>query len=133
MKIYTVHIKKGDENPLEGAVFVKEGFAFFAAIFQLLWTLYNKMWFYSLVVFAISLCFVVAEKYAIINVDVASFLKIGFLVYVGYSANDWYRNTIAKKGYIFFEIVSANNEMEAQQKFLNKYANKSLDNQEQEA
>lgn len=118
MKIYTVHLKKDSQTSLEDTIFVKEGFSLWGAIFQPLWALYNRMWLYALLLVLVAVFFIILQKYAIIGGATASVLKFGFLIFVGFSANDWYRKSLSKKGFVLFDIVSANSLLEAKHRFL---------------
>ncbi len=121
MKIYTVHVKQGLTNPLEDAVFVKEGFSLWAAILQILWTIYNKMWICSAVLFAISILFVLLERNGIISVEVAGVLKIGVFALIGFEANNWYQKSLESRGFTLFDTVSGTDLLDAQRRFYDKH------------
>jgi hypothetical protein len=117
MQIYTVHINKDNPEPLENAIFVKEGFSIYAAIFQGFWALYHKMWLCAAALIVVNMCFIALEKYAIISSDMSTILQLGVLVFIGFEANDWYRLSLRNRGYELFEIVSGKNLDEAQYRF----------------
>ena len=50
MKSYSIFIKKNKENEsVDDVILVKEGFNFYALIFNILWFLFKKMWICSIV------------------------------------------------------------------------------------
>lgn len=124
MKIYTVHVKKDSESPLETAKFVREGgFSFLAGIFQLFWALFNKMWFCAALLFLAQACLVGIEKSGFLTYEATLVLRTGFFVLVALSANDWFRGNLKQKGYVITDVVSARSELEAQAKFIAAHTN----------
>ncbi len=121
MKIYTVYVKNGRRENLESAFFVREGFSFLAGIFQTLWAVYNRMWVCAAVLLAVNIFILVLLKDEIINPEVSAVVKIGLFVFVGFSANDWYRADLSKKGFKFFEVVSGENLLDAKRRFFSSY------------
>jgi len=120
MKTYTVLVKKGDENNLEEATFIKEGFSLWAAVFQVLWALFHKMWLCAAALIVVAISFLIVEKCDIIKTDMLEVLRIGLFVFIGFSANDWYLKSLHKKDYIIYDIVTGNNEDEAKRRFFDR-------------
>jgi hypothetical protein len=122
MKIYTVHLKKGSDSPLETAKFVREGgFSVLAGVFQLFWALFNKMWFCAALLFLAQACLVGIEKSGWLTHEANLVLRAGFFVFVALSANDWFRANLQHKGYVLTDVVFAKSELEAQAKFITVY------------
>jgi hypothetical protein len=118
MNIYTIHTNKTDPNPLENAVFIKEGFSIFAAVLQGFWSLYHKMWLCTAALIVLNISFMLLEKYAIITAGISTAMQIGVLVFVGFEANDWYRKSLETKGFKLFDIISGKDLDEAKKRFL---------------
>ncbi len=117
MKIYTVYAKENDPQQLENIVLVEEGFSWFAAIFHVFYALYNKLWVVSLIIFAIQMVLLAAETNNLINIGIIDAIRVGLLLLIGAGFNDWKRDVLEKKGYIFQDIVSGKNEEEALYKY----------------
>lgn len=118
MKIFTVHSKGNTLDALEDIVLVEEGFSWLAAILHVFYTLYNKMWLVSLVLFTIEIILVTLELQNIVSNPILNAIRMGFLLFVGASFNDWQRNLLDKKGYIFQGVTSGKNEEEARYKYM---------------
>lgn len=116
MNIYTVHIKQ--ENPLESAIFVKEGFSWMASVLHVFWALYHKLWLVSLVLFSVEVGVAILQNKGVLNDGVAEAIKIGTMLLIGAHFNDLQRISLHKKGYDFYGVVSARNEEEARYKFI---------------
>lgn len=122
MNIYTIHTKKNDKFNPENAIFIKEGFSLWAAIFQLFWAIYHGMWLCAAALFFAEMFFLILEKSAIMNELSVTVLNIGMFLLVGFCANDWRRSNLEKNGYELLDVVSAGNLNEAKQKFYASYA-----------
>ncbi len=99
----------------------KEGFSLWAAVLQVFWALYHRMWLCSAALFFASMVFLALENNAILNESAMTVLRLGFFILVGYSANDWLRASMDKKGYEIFDVVYAKNLDEAKQRFYGEY------------
>jgi hypothetical protein len=118
MKIYTVHVKENNPDALEDIVLVEEGFSWYATILHVFWALYNKMWALSAVIFVFEVIFAMLETSSFINSEVIDAVRCGFLLLIGANFNDWYRDYLDKKDYIFQEVVSGKNEDDARYKYI---------------
>lgn len=116
-KIYTVHIKVNEANAEEKPVFVYEGFNWKALVFGVFWTLYHRLWIVSLVVAAITALIAMAAGKHIISESSELILQAAFGIYIGLSANDWYRSSLSRRGYIINDIVVESDEIRAQQRY----------------
>ena len=120
MKLYTVLVKEDSDDKLETALFIKEGFSFLAAIFQTLWALYHKMWLCAAALIVVAIGFFLMKNYGIMKTDLVQILEIALLIFIGFSANDWYSKHLQKKGYIVYDVVSGKNEDEARIRFFDR-------------
>ncbi len=118
--IYTVHINPSKPNPMEKAVFVREGFNIFAFIFVILWALYQRMWLVVLGMVVISILFASIEEAKLLDKLSIATLQLTFQVIVGLYANDLRRWTLARHGYILADVVVSDNELLAQQRYFDR-------------
>ena len=85
------------QDPLDGPVLVKEGFAWWAALFGPLWALNHRLWGYGfLLILAEGAVAAIAAGLADPVVDAA--LALAFVAVVGFSANDARRAAFAARG-----------------------------------
>lgn len=113
-KIYSVYIKK-DSNPLENAIFIKQGFNFWAFIFNIIWALFNRLWLVAIALFALNCVFV--------TIDSPAMALVSFLVNIwfGFEANNFKAAKLEKLGYINFDVVTGIDPLAAKQRFFDKY------------
>ena len=118
MSIYTVYINPKAPSPLETTVFIEEGVSFFAIIFHWIWMLSHKMWWQGIVTFIIMNIAVpyMTEK-AYMNAETATKILGALVIWIGINANDWWRNSLSRKGFVLYDIVSAKNKEAAEQRF----------------
>lgn len=119
MKIYTVHIKPGDENQLENAVFVPEAFSIWAMIFPInfVWAIMHRAWFFLLVI-TIYLLSAFPQSFADHETSQAvAMVKLALLPFLGIFANDFLRWNLKHRGYRLEAVVSGKDESEAQLRY----------------
>jgi hypothetical protein len=114
-KIFSVYVKKDSKNPLDTAVFVKQGFSFWAFFFAPIWALYNRLWFafLLLVVFSVLLAINKGPEFTIASL----ILNIWF----GFEANNFKTRKLERRGYIVFDVVTGIDKLAAQTRFYDKY------------
>ncbi len=118
MKIYTVHVNPSDPKLIENAIFVKEGFSFFAAMLHVFWALFHKMWLVSAIILAVEIFLTALQSSEFVAVGIIESIKLGLLLFIGFNFNDWYRFYLNKRGYVLQDIISASNEDDARYKFM---------------
>ena len=119
-QIYTVHINPANNNAVEKAVFVREGFSVYAFIFGVLWALYHRAWGFAIFLGVFAVLFGVAEHSKWMDRDSLAIIQLAFSFLVGYHANDCRRASLAKRGYIMSDVVASDNEMRAQQRYFDR-------------
>lgn len=114
MNIYSIYIKGNmdDSDP----ILVKQGFSFIAAIFNIFWSLYHRMWLFfmlGLIVSAIPSFFEGIHFFdrLIAVTQISTFLIFGFL------NADMREYALEKSGYELYDVVVASDEKEAEMKF----------------
>ena len=118
MNIYTVYTKPNDPNALENAIFIKEGFSWFAAILHFFWAFYHRMWLVGAVLLAIEITLTSLQLRGYVQMETIESIKIGILLLIGANFNDLYRKNLEQKGYVFQDVISGKNEEEARCKYM---------------
>lgn len=118
MMFYTVHLKKGDSP--ENSLFIKEGFNWYDFFFGVFWAGYNRIWDLALIHFSIFLSLTWITQFNILTPIVANLISFFASIAIAFHANDFYRKSIAKKGYEFTDVIFSSNKEQALLRFLEK-------------
>ncbi|MGQ0484708.1 MAG: DUF2628 domain-containing protein [Hyphomicrobiales bacterium] len=97
MAIFSVHNRPAAR--LDDAIFVKDGFAWPAVVFTLLWTLWHRMWIVAAIVFSATAAVAALASWLGLGdapVNLAS-LAVGLIL--GFEGNDLRRRSLARQGY----------------------------------
>ncbi len=114
-KIYSVYVKKDSKNPLDTAVFVKQGFSLWAFLFTSVWALFNRLWFAFVLLLIFSAMFAINEG---IEFTMASFM---LNIWFGFEANNFKARRLERTGYIIYDVVTGIDKLAAQARFYDKY------------
>ena len=120
MKIFTIYLQPERQLVSQKPVFLKEGFNGAAFIVPLLWALYYRLWFIAILLIAWQGALMVTLKSGLITQPSMIALELGLHLLVAYSANDWLRKHLSKKGYIFSDVAIAENRLRAQQRYFDR-------------
>ena len=120
MRVYTVHIDPLSVADDRGAVFLREGFSWPAAVFSILWAVYHGLWDWALVLLAAGLALSAAVEFSGLDALGAGALEIGFMVLVGATSNDWRRWVLARRGYRLDDIVSGEDITAAERRYFER-------------
>jgi hypothetical protein len=120
MRIYTVHINPEIAHAVEKPILVSDGFSWKALVFGVLWTLYHRLWTVSIVLAAVAVLFILASEHKWLDATSLFILQAAFNFYIGFSASDWYRDSLAARGYITYDIVVSDSDMRAQQRYFER-------------
>ena len=118
MAIYSVHSRPG--APAEDSIFVKEGFAWAAFFFTLLWALWHRMWIVAAVAFSATAAIVAAVSWLAqgdLPVNLAS-LAVSFIL--GFEGNDLRRWSLARRGYREIAMAAGRDLDEAELRFFSE-------------
>ena len=118
-KIFSVFLRP--EDGLHNApVFVKEGFNFYAFVFTVFWALYKRLWlpFIMILAFNVVLAFLV-KSHVLLKLS-SAVIQLGFNLIVGFTANDWVRARLLKRGYIVADVSAADNLLRAEQRYFER-------------
>lgn len=119
-QIYTVHINPSKVNALEKAIFIREGFNFFAFIFGVFWALYHQMWWLAVCLAVVVASFAAAEEFKLLDTITLAILQLAFNLIIGYQANDLRRAALVRSGYVMSDVVVSDNELRAQQRYFDR-------------
>lgn len=121
MKIYSVHLNPLDKNPYENALFINEGFNWYAFIFTGFWALYHRLWWMTLLFFALHLGSGYYGSLIGLSTSSIALLEFGFRLMIGMSANDLWRARLEAKGWMMSEVVVAYSELEATHRYYERH------------
>ncbi|MDA7946393.1 MAG: DUF2628 domain-containing protein [Hyphomicrobiaceae bacterium] len=121
MITYTVHERATGETNValraDSIIFVKEGFAWLALFFPLLWMLFNRMWLVLLGFLAVMSVLQAAAAAAGLAEMLAGWITLGASLLFAFHANDLRRWTLARNGYAFAGLVTGRDREECESRF----------------
>ena len=118
MHIYSVHRRPDGRDADEGIVLVKEGFCWPAFLFTFLWALWHRMWAVAAILIVAGLAASAAAGW--LAPAAAPAAGLGYLLLIGYGANDWRRSSMARRGYRFAGLVGAADADAAAQRYFDR-------------
>ncbi len=121
MKVYSVHLNPQDQNPYENAVFIPEGFNFYAFVFTGFWGLAKRLWWMSALFFALHFGSGFYGSAVGLSASSIIFLEFGFRLMIGLSANDLWRSYLERKGWVTSDVVVAYSELEATHRYYERH------------
>ena len=99
MRIYTVHIDPLSVADDRGAVFLREGFSWPAAIFSVFWAVYHGLWDWALILLAGGLALSAAVALSGLDRWGAGAVEAGLAALLGASSNDGWPRARAPRGH----------------------------------
>lgn len=125
MTIYTVHEpprRQSDQVHADGFRFVRDGFYLWAFVFPPLWMIWHRLW----LVLLLSAAGIAVLDFGLAasRIPATSIVIIDLLIawLVALEASSLRRWTLARRGWRFAGIVSAQNPQEAERRFFDKWA-----------
>ena len=122
MAVYTVHAKAGSPPGGGDTVFVRDGFSWPAALFTVLWALYHRLWWWALALVVLAAVLGAGAGWLELNDVARAAVEMGFLVLVGFHANDWRRSGLEARGYVLEDIVGGKDLAGAERRFFERRA-----------
>lgn len=111
MKFYSALKKENSDGGLEDVVVLCDGFSYSAFFFSILWFLYHKMWYESVVIVLVNLVITGLPIFSSFEV-VCMQIALSFIV--GFNANEWLEAHLKKKkNYKFLGFVGGNDSVDA--------------------
>ncbi len=117
MRLYTVHCRQGSREPDREAVLVKEGFCWPAFLFAPLWAAWRRLWLVLALVLAAALILEIGIDMSGADPLTAMAGGLGLSAYIGFSANDWRRASLRRRGYRLEGLAAASDEDAAMRRF----------------
>ncbi|WP_341764279.1 DUF2628 domain-containing protein [Candidatus Tisiphia endosymbiont of Beris chalybata] len=113
MNIYSIYVnpQKKDNN----CIIIKQGVSLFAAIFNVGWLLYHRMWLLLIVT-----SIVVVSAFSLNCECIKAGVLITTMLIFGFCSTDIREYDLERKKYLLQDIILANSEMEAELKFLER-------------
>ena len=125
-RIFTVHAPPEPWPRIEETVFVKEGFAWPAFLLTAIWAAWHGLWLAAIVFLAggLAIGFLAAAFGLPEALEYA--LHGGWLLWIGFSANDWRRRKLARRGYALAGVVAAPDPIEAERRYFSRHHERTL-------
>lgn len=114
---YTVHIKTPAEE-LDNVRFVREGFNLWAFVFGAFWAFYHRLWLAGVAIIAVQAIALQCTHMGWLSEAGSSAVQVLLSLALGIFGNDVLRMKLQRKGFIFTDVVVADNETKATQRFL---------------
>ena len=123
MSIYTVHMKETSDQPsaFERAVFVRDGFGWWALVLGPLWLLWNRAWlgFVIWCLFQIALGLLVQSH--VIHMGTQSLLELLIAVALGFEAASIRRYVLRRRGFHLVDVVQHRRLVDAERRFFARF------------
>lgn len=103
-------------------MFIPEGFNLMAFIFTFLWALYHRLWAVALLFFALPVMATLYGNFMHLHPSSVMILDLGIRVIVALLANDLWRSSLERKGWITTDVIVANSMLEASHRFYDRHA-----------
>ena len=117
MKIYRIFLKKSKEGIIKDLELLKEGFNFWAFLFNIFLFLYKKLWIQSLIFIAI-FTILTFLQIKFLSYYITFSIKFCLAIYIAFDYIDWKSKKLIKNKYDFLGYSSGNDPKEAKLKFL---------------
>ena len=117
MRIYTVHLGPPRKDLRERDIrFVKEGFSWPAALFNVFWALVKGMWIAAIIIFLAQAVVSGVIGAARLAPEAEAAASLAFVLLLGLFGNDLLRFELARRGYREVGVVAARNLAGAEQR-----------------
>jgi uncharacterized protein DUF2628 len=97
MAIYSVHNRPSARA--DDAIFVKDGFAWPALVFTLLWALWHRMWIVAAFVFSVTAAVAAFASWLDLGDATVNLASLAVALILGFEGNDLRRWSLARQGY----------------------------------
>ncbi len=128
MIAYTVHEPSKPSSDLltraDEVVFVKEGIAWLALVFPILWLLAQRMWIVLAAFIGLTVLISVLVMALGANEEAAAWSTIGLGLVLALEANDLRRWNMERRGYKMVAAVTARSRDDCEMKFFSDFADK---------
>lgn len=121
-RIYTVHERTEAAEPSDRVVLVREGFLFWAFLFNGFWLLYQRLWIPFFIYLALVIYVVEGGAHIGLPEATIAVAQVGLQLLLGFSAQDIRRWALARKGYVIRGVVIGDSELHAEQRAYDRLA-----------
>lgn len=120
MRLYTVHLSGRATSPDRDAVLVREGFCWPACLFTVFWALWHRMWLVALMLVLAGAGLNIGLKALGFDSLSQAAVMLGYLVLVGYGANDWRRRALERSGLVEVGVVVGDRREAAERRYFDR-------------
>lgn len=121
LKIYSVYIKPDADYPHETAEFVEEHASIWGVVFHLFWCFYHKLWIHGVVLAVLWNAVIIGGSEMGLSVFSIAAFELFIRLIVMFDGNNWRQARLKRKGYILADVVSGAAELEAKQRFFERW------------
>jgi hypothetical protein len=118
--VYTFHVDP-DAARIDDAVAIKEGFSWLAFLFDALWLLYYRLWFWLLAILVLGAALNFASEERMIDPASAAAALVALKLLIGFQANDWRRRGLERRGYRLAGIATGADLESAERRFFESW------------
>jgi hypothetical protein len=113
MKIYAIYINTAQNN--NNFVILKEGFSWVAALLNIFWALYHKLWLVVAIVIIFNVIIAATKIQELMLIS-----KIVVILLFGFLSTDMREYGLRRRNYKLRDIIFADSEIEAELKYLER-------------
>lgn len=123
MSIYTVHMKETSDQPsaFERAVFVRDGFGWWALFLGPIWLLWNRAWLGFVVWCLVQIALALLVQSHIIHMGAQSLLELLIAVALGFEAASIRRYVLRRRGFHLVDVVQDRRLVDAERRFFARF------------
>lgn len=114
IKIFTVHERPADGDRPKDVVLVREGFSFWALLFQFVWALYHRLWLVAALFLGFGILGEALSRALGLPPGGQFVISVAIAVLIGTEANNLRRWTLARRGYEEVAVVAGHSLDEAE-------------------
>lgn len=114
IKIFTVHERPADGDRPADVVLVREGFSFWAFLFQFVWALYHRLWLVAGLFLGLGIAGEALSRALGLPPGGQLVVSVAIAVLIGVEANNLRRWTLARRGYEETGVVAGHSLDEAE-------------------
>ena len=123
MSIYTVHMKETSDQPsaFERAVFVRDGFGWWALFLGPLWLLWNRAWLGFVIWSLIHIALGLLVHSHIIHMGAQGLLELLLAIALGFEAASIRRYVLRRRGFRLVDVVQNRRLADAERRFFARF------------
>lgn len=118
MKTFRVFIHPKISDGADSIIAVKEGFSFWALVFNIFWALWHRAWVLAAVFLAWNITKAMLIEKGFVNTTGASLMDVVVILYLAFEAADYYAESLKRRGFKEKGIVLAENADAARMEYL---------------